>query len=223
MPLGEPPPPAALSRLPERRIAGQVLHRVFRRRDRQPWWFSSVGPKENPDDCGRFDLPPPDGACYLGTSKTAAALEAFQDFGEGLLPDAELRARARAEVEAPRDVPAAAGLTSEKARGAGVTAALWSGSTRSRTQAWTVALRRAGWRALYHGIQHDPSGRLRAVTLLDTAGAHPPYDDPAGWAPSTHGLHDDEDLLRRLARFGIHVTRSDPQLPVTPLDDTGLV
>lgn len=47
---------------------------------------------------GRCDLPLPDGACYLATTIDGAVLEALQGFGEGLLPESELRARAGAEV-----------------------------------------------------------------------------------------------------------------------------
>lgn len=112
-------------------------------------------------------------------------------------------------------------LTSKRARGVGVTAALWAGSIRALTQRWAIAFRRAGWRALYHGIQHDPTGRLRAVTLFDTAGAHPPYGDD--WRRTTHDLHDDDELIDTLARYGIRVTRSDPNLPLVSLDDSGLI
>jgi hypothetical protein len=194
------------------------LWRAFQRRFTQPWWFASVDPAD-PHGCGRFDLPAPYGACYLGTSKAAAVLEAFADFSHGLLPAEALRRRAAAELTGPDSAPSAAQLTAAKALGLGVTAALWAGPDRPCTQAWADGLHRAGWRAAYHGIQHDPAGRLRAVTLFDRAGTHPPFDDADGWAHTTAGLHDDPDVAATLARFGLEVTRDDVELEFAALDD----
>jgi hypothetical protein len=217
MPLRCPPPgPSLLARLPRVRLAGRTLWRVFARHRHQPWFFASV--PADPRAGGRFDLPVPDGACYLTTSKTAAVLEALQDFGEGLLPGTALRRRAAARVTAPQTAPAAAQLTAAAGRGVGVTAALWAGEDRVCTQAWAASLHRAGWRAAYAGVAHDPAGRLRAVTLFDTAGAHPPYDDPA-WRYRVEPL-DGPDVRAALARYGITVTRSDPELSFVDLDAT---
>lgn len=138
------------------------------------------------------------------------------------MPDAELRNRSRAEVVAPPDSPLAANLTAARARGSGVHAVLWADADRAKTQAWAQQLRRAGHQAIFHGIQHDPTGRLRAVTLFDQEGQHAPYDDPAGWTATTHPLHTDGSLHQTLRRYGITITRSDPSLPVVALADSGL-
>jgi hypothetical protein len=176
---------------------------------------------KDPEQHGRFDLPAPAGACYLALSPVAAVLETFQHF-DGRLPDVELRSRRRAELIAPPDAPGAANLAAPAARGLGVTAALWAGAPRALTQSWALALHRAGWLALQHGISHDPAGRLRGVTLFDAAGEHLPYDDK-GWEAAARTLHDDEVLGQQLHRFGIVVTRSDVQLPVVSLADSGLL
>lgn len=152
----------------------------------------------------------------------AAVLEAFQNFS-GLLPDIELRLRRRAEVLAPATAPVAANLAAPGARGFGVTAAIWADNNRPLTQSWAYALHRAGWRALHHGIQHDPEGRLRAVTLFDAAGEHAPYEDEDGWAVQIRTLHDDDRLVLALHRYGVTVMRSDVYLPVVPLEDSGLL
>jgi hypothetical protein len=214
VPLPQPPDPAALTGLPRFRLRDRVLHRVFRASRPAPWWFSSAD--------GRFDLPRPLGSCYLGRTPVAAVLEAFQHFS-GLLPDIELRLRRRAEVAAPPTAPIAANLAAPGARGLGVTAAIWADNDRALTQSWAYALHRAGWRALHHGIQHDPEGRLRAVTLFDAEGEHAPYEDDDGWAVQIRTLHDDDRLMMALHRYGVAVMRSDVYLPVVPLEDSGLL
>ena len=196
---------------------------MFRASRPSPWWFGHLpAHPEAAAAAGRFDLPEPLGACYLAGTPIAAVLEAFQDLGPALLPDVELRLRRRAEVVAPPTAPAAADLSATRARAFGITAALWAGGDRGPTQQWALALVRAGWRALHHGIQHDPAGRLRAVTLFDQAGEHAPFGDAEGWAPTVHTLHDDAALIAALGRYGIRVLRSDVQLPVVRLEDLGL-
>lgn len=195
---------------------------MFRRDRPSPWWFASLDAEAPPRRQGRFDLPAPDGTCYLARSKVAAVLETFAEH-DGALPDVELRNRLRAEVVAPTRAPAAADLVARRARAAGVTVALWGGGGRPLTQRWAVALRRAGWVALHYGTQHDPSGGERAVALFDQAGDHLPYDDAGGWTPQVHELVDDGELREQLAAYGIDVVRSDAQLPMVDLDDTGLV
>lgn len=222
MPLGQPPLPGELALLPRLAVRGLRLHRIFSASRASPWWFASLPPGDvNPDVHGRFDLPEPVGACYLALTPVAAVLEVFPHFS-GRLPEIELRKRRLVSVLAPKGTPAAANLVAQAARGLGVTAALWAGGDRALTQRWAAALHRAGWRALRQGISHDPAGRLRAVTLFDSAGEHLPYDDP-GWLGEVATLHEDLALRRALARFGIRVARSDVTLPVVALDDSGLL
>jgi hypothetical protein len=219
VPLADPPPVEVARALPARRLAGTILHRVFRRDRPDPWWFATV--PERPEHGGRFDLPAPFGACYWATSPVAAALEALADMPLGVVPDAELRARSRAVTTGPAGVRAVQ-LTAARAHAAGVAAALWAGDDRLLTQAWAARLHQARWEAAYHGTQHDPTGRLRAVTLFDLAGDHPPSDG-RDWAVERYPLHDDVELRDGLARYGLHVTRSDVDLRVVGLDDSGLL
>lgn len=193
---------------------------MFLRRFAQPWWFAAVDP-DDVDSCGRFDLPHPNGACYLGATKAAALLEAFGEFSRGVLPDEALRRRAAAQVTAPASAPPAANVTAPRCHGVGVTAALWAGGDRGCTQQWAEALHRAGWRSVWHGIQHDPSGTLRAVTVFDRAGAHPPFDDAEGWQVDVTGLDDDADAAATLAGYGLRVIRSDVESDFVDLDDVG--
>ena len=211
-----PPAVDVLAGLATRRTAGLTLHRVHRVGN-SAWFFASTPAQGN-----RFDLPAPDGSCYTATSAIGAVLETFQHLEHGLLPDQELRGRRRLEVVAPEMSPAAANLTAARARGAGVTLELFTTPDRPLTQRWAEQLRRAGHRALLHPLRHDPTGRLRGVTLFDRAGAHLPYDS-AAWTGLSCSMHDDAALRAGLARYALTVERSDPDLPVLTLEDSGLL
>lgn len=204
MPLAEPPDRAgSLADVPAEPVSGRRLHRVWRLDGSgDPWWYASV-PDDDDDPGGRWDLPAPMGTCYTATSAVGAVLEALQAHLVNL-PRAELRTRRRAQIDAPPDAPDAADVTDRQLAGRGVTASLWAGVDRALTQRWAAAFRRDGWWALHGGIQHDPSARLRAVALFDTAGAHPPTTG-SGWAYTTATLHDDGDLAGELDRFGVTV------------------
>jgi hypothetical protein len=237
MPLGEPPAADLLDQIPSFTVSRQTLHRVYRPtgpdgEERSAWWFASV--PEDPDHLGgRFDLPLPDGSCYLALSPVAAVLEVFQDYGKGLLPEDELRVRRRMEVVAPESAPPAADLTDPQAYGtAGVTAGLWAGGDedvnlmsgmRAKTQRWAARLHEANWRSVHHGIQHDPSGTQRAVTLFDRAGQHAPYEDADDWEAQceVHELLGDVELRSDLGSYGVQVARADVDLPIIDLDDSG--
>lgn len=216
MPLPWPPREAAsLAGLPSEPLRGRTIHRVWHHHTadgtprEDPWWFASVPDDSN--DGGRYDLPAPMGACYTATRPVGALLEALQAWLT-TLPAAELRVRRLATIETPSDAPAAARLTARTAAGQfGITAALWAGADRPRTQAWAAAFRRDGWWAVYGGIQHDPSGQLRGHTLFDHHGAHPPTFG-ANWPVAASSLHDDPAVLDELDRYGIHV-REPGDLP----------
>jgi hypothetical protein len=96
---------------------------------------------------------------FDGPSLASALVEVFQGFSLGRLPVSEIAARVRAEVTAPPRAPGAAQLIPARALAAGVTVGRWATVDRPLTPRWAVALRRAGWRALYAGVQHDPTGR----------------------------------------------------------------
>lgn len=216
MALGEPPVAGgSLADVPRERVAGRVLYRVWRPTAAggvvrpHPWWFASA-----PADSvagGRFDLADPMGTCYFATQPVGAVLEALAGHLRSL-PVAELRARRLARAVAPDVMAAAARLTSKVIAGRhGVTAALWAGTDRALTRRWAAAFRRDGWWALYAGLQHDPSGRLRGFALFDHAGAHPPTTGGA-WTFDSAGLHDDPGLRDSLARYGVEV-REPGDLP----------
>lgn len=223
VPQSDPLAPHLLTGLPVKPTVGLRLHRVFRSDRLSAWFFASVPTGGDPGSSGRFDLPHPDGTCYVADSAVGAVLETFQHLEGGLLPDAELRRRARLEVVAPSSSPPAVNLAAARARGAGVTLELFATPDRALTQRWAVQLRRAGHRALWHAQRHDPTGRLRTATLFDQAGTHAPYGDDTGWAGTQHELHTDAALRAALGRYDVTVTRSDPSVPVIRLDESGLL
>lgn len=210
MPLSEPPATGELRRLPAERLAGRKLYRLYNRRRASPWWFASA-PRDAAEG-GRFDLPAPDGTCYFGTTSAAATLEGLQDLlGTGLLHRSVLERLALAEIAAPATAPVAAKLTTARATALGVTAGLWADADRALTQRWAAALHRV-WEALYAGIQHDPTGRARAVALFDAAGEHPPAGR-SRWRWTTRPAADDPRVASTLTRHGLVVV-GDGDLPV---------
>lgn len=221
MPLREPPVEArSLANVPAQPLAGVTVFRVWRplppdeKPRPEPWWFASV-PNERRWEGGRFDLPAPMGTCYFATRPVGAVIEHLQalvGFAHFTLPADELRARRLAQVAVPADVPGAARLTSRVLAGwFGVTAALWAGPDRALTQRWAAAFRRDGWWALYSGLQHDPSGRLRGFAVFDHAGDHPPTLG-GEWTYDTASIVDDEPLVDDLSAFGLEV-REPGDLP----------
>lgn len=218
MTLGSPPARGVLRRLASWRLAGRELHRVHRA-SRPLWWFASTDPA-HPEHGGRFDLSAPNGSCYVATTAAAAVLEALQhDFAGGLLPASALRRRALSTVSAPAGAPPAAHLTSRRAAAAGVTVGLWSDPDRSLTRRWAAELHGAGWQALHHGAQHDPTGAGRSVTLFDRAGEHVPWGDV--WPdPDTQPLVT-PTTTALLGRHGITVTGDRPDLDPVDLPPDG--
>ena len=216
MPLQNPPAGAGtLAALPKQSLARRTLYRVWRHdladgtERRAPWWFASADPgiKEG----GRFDLSEPMGTCYLATRPEAALLEALQ-MRLTNLPREELAVRRIAHVTPPGDAPDAAMLTARRVAGKfGITAELWAGRDRALTRAWAQALRRDGWWAIYGGVSHDPSGRLRSVALFDGHGEHPPTHGGC-WRYHSCSIAHDTSLERALERFGVSV-REPGQLP----------
>lgn len=220
MPLGEPPPRQRLWRLPTIRLAGRTLWRCHRSGGTLPtprpmWWFASSAPGPSG---GRFDLAPPHGSCYTASSLAGAVVEAFQEhWGAGsLLPATALARRVVSSVTVPATAPPAATLSHRRCLAAGVTAALWADRDRTVTKRWAAELHGAGHQAIHHGIQHDPGGRLRAVTLFDTAGAREPWG--LAWPEPTSIACRDGRVVAVLAARGVRVTGHRPTLPIVEHD-----
>lgn len=162
-----------LERFPRRTLRGdRPLHRLHRS-GREPWWFSE-------DGSGRFDpVGTGSGACYLAEQPLGAWVEVFRK--RMLIAEPEIRTRSLLSVRMERDLRLA-DLTSRRALGFGVTAALGADERYEPSHAFAVAAFRAGFDGVRYLVRHDPSQRLYGLALFGTAGATAANDPrwPAG-------------------------------------------
>jgi hypothetical protein len=162
--LAYPPDEAAgLVGFPEAALGGSVeLFRVVRA-GREAWYFGSSGD-------GRFDLPPPDGTCYLATEPEVAFVEALGGgLRDGVVSRAFVEARRLRRLRVPF-VHRMALLADRRARRFGVTAEIHTVVPYDLSQQWARRLRAAGFDAVAYLARHDPSGAGHSVALFGKAG-----------------------------------------------------
>ncbi len=117
---------------------------------------------------GRFDLPPPEGTCYLATDEITALLEVIgPDLERGAISSDFLKARSIRKLRLPEEVDLA-DLTSRKAVRFGVTLEIATLLPYDLPQAWALALRSIGAPGLAYQPRHDPSRRVSLALF----GAH---------------------------------------------------
>jgi hypothetical protein len=119
---------------------------------------------------GRFDLPAPDGTCYLASDDLGALLELL---GPDLLPGSGapaslLQGRHLRTLHVPRRQRLADALA-EKAV-AWVTSELWTITPYALPQAWARALHQNGYEGLRYAGRHRTARRPFAVALFGRAG-----------------------------------------------------
>lgn len=125
------------------------------------WWFSS-------DGSGRFDLPAPDGTCYLATDAYAAIREATRlgPVSSDWVSARELR------KTAPPDRDARLAATSYKAAGTyGITTELVTLVPYDLPRRWAAAFRAHGFDGIRHQLRHDQRARPSGAALFGPAGA----------------------------------------------------
>lgn len=175
-----PPPadPAALADFP--RMVLQPITRLFRvgRADREPWWFGSSLE-------GRFDLPEPDGTCYLAMDPLSAVLEVIGSDREGGFVSAELFAGRRVYELHVEEDHSLADLAAAPAAGFGVTLEIHSLVPYDLPQAWARRLRAAGFQGVCYLLRHHPSG-VDGIALFGLHGERDDWpiesEDPIGAA-----------------------------------------
>jgi hypothetical protein len=179
--------------------------RVFRahRAELSPWWFSSSGQ-------GRFDLPPPDGTCYVASDAQAALRERLGDslVAAGVVPASLIDGA----VVSTLTVPRGSQLADTTAEGAAdfVTREISTITPYEVPQAWARALRADG----HGGIRYQPrfttSPRTFAYALFGAAGMAAWAADPAPLAAAEVAARARVTVERapRLARLTI-LSRQD--------------
>jgi hypothetical protein len=175
-----PEDPSELREFPVRALLpDRDLFRVVRIGN-GPWWFGSSME-------GRFDLPEPDGTCYLAADALSALAEIIGPESERGLVSAEfLRGRRLVRLRVPRET-VVSDATSRKAIGFGVTAEIGSVVPYDCPQAWASKLRAAGAEGIVYWLRHDPS-RVEGFALFGPHGERRDWpwetDDPKGIPPS---------------------------------------
>lgn len=125
------------------------------------WWFSS-------DGSGRFDLPAPEGTCYLATDAYAAIREATRlgPVSADWVTERELR------ETAPPDPHARLAATTRKAAGNyGITTELVTLVPYDLPRRWATAFRAHGYDGIRHQLRHDQRARPSGVAVFGPAGA----------------------------------------------------
>ena len=151
---------SGLSRFPQKTIfEATELWRVTRK-GRQPWFFSSGMD-------GRFDLPDPEGTCYLGFDPCAALLEVLA--GSAIVSTVFLEERRIRKLVLP-EACTAADVTSKRAASYGITLEIGTIVPYDIPQEWALCLRGAGRGGIVYFARHDPSG-ARSLALFGDAGA----------------------------------------------------
>ncbi len=162
-PLG----PEALQRFPARTLRrSQALFRIHRA-GVGPWWFGSSGDL-------RFDLPSPQGTCYLAVHPIGAFVEVFE--ATRTIPLAELDARRLARTAAPGE-RRLANTTVRRALAYGCPLTIGASERYERTQQWASALAAAGFDGILYRLSHDPRAQEFGVALFGPEGEPP--DPPA--------------------------------------------
>lgn len=200
--LAWPPPVSDLQNFPTTRRIPRRLHRVSEFTG--TWWFSS-----RPDGGGRFDLPAPEGTCYLADDLETALGEKLLRRPKKLVPAERLRELVHSEIRVVKPL-VVANLTSTRATAYGVNAEIHTTLDYRKTQAWAHKLRKAGARGLRYAARSDPSLEERCVALFGGSGAH--ARAPAGMRTGERKL-DTRRARRLLAERGVLVVPIPRELP----------
>ena len=184
-------PPDDLAGFPTRPLSPKTpLFRVVRK-GRNPWWFGS-------GMTGRFDLPEPDGTCYLAGDPLSALLELIgPEIESGAVSSELLRDRRLRELRVPEETELS-DLTSRKASQFGITSEIGSLVPYDVPQSWAARLRALGSGGVVYWLRHDPS-RSEGYALFG------PHGERKRWRKGKE-LAISRDLVERLAReCGIEV------------------
>lgn len=158
--LKRPPKDCArLGGFPKRRVSeSETLWRVTRAGN-GPWFFGSSLE-------GRFDLPTPDGTCYLGFDPFGALLEVLA--GAATVTTEFLEDRRIRELNLPRPHEAA-DVTAPGAVEFGITLEINTIVPYEIPQAWALCLRRVGNEGILYFARHSPAP-VQSLALFGRSG-----------------------------------------------------
>lgn len=148
---------------PEHRLGrGHQLHRVCRG-DRRPWWFCADG------QC-RFDVPAPDGTCYLGEDEIAGLLEVIgPDLRDGVIASTFVEQRVVRTLRLP-SVHRLADTVDRRAAGLGCTNEIATITPYDVPQAWAEAFRQSGFDGVRYRLRFDTGRAPTGIALFGKAG-----------------------------------------------------
>jgi hypothetical protein len=147
-----------------------------------PWWFSAADrPARTEPKIGRFDLPFPNGTCYLGAYLDSAASENLRE-STVTAREAQTAADERHLSQMPLGRwygERIANFTSEDTPRYGAPADI-AILDRPCARRWALAAHRSGFQGLLYRLREDPQRRC-GLALFGHAGESPP---PGQSAPS---------------------------------------
>jgi len=128
-----------------------------------PWWFGSTLN-------GRFDLPLPNGTCYLASDDLGAILETLgpELLPGGLAPESLLHGRFLRALRLPHNHRVANCLAQQAAKW--VTAEISTLTPYEVPQAWAKAFHRIGFQGVRYAPRHSTSRRTHLVAIFGPAG-----------------------------------------------------
>lgn len=179
------PPPAVLDGFPRWRLRrSRTLYRAHHRK-RGPWWFSS-------SLRGRFDLPPPDGTCYLALDELSAFRERLGErlSGLGLLSAAAADSVVVSRLRVPGELQLA-DTCHPSAMSFGLTREIATVTPHALPQRWAAGFHAAGMRGVRYQSRFSTSVKANAVALFGTDGAS---DWPTGESRGGRAVAEDAGI-----------------------------
>lgn len=176
-----------LSVLPPRTLqAEQSLYRAHRQ-DFSPWWYAS-------DDGGRFNLPKPDGTCYLAHNEATAIREvAGESLARAGLITADFAAdRVVSTLNPPPGTSKLADLTDSAAATVGLTREVYTCTPYELPRKWAAAIRAHGFDGIVYLARFSTGIDDLALAFFGATGqaGHPadPAPRPLASAAAAHGF-----------------------------------
>lgn len=158
-------PPAMLDGFPRWRLRrSQTLFRAHHRQH-APWWFSS-------NFHGRFDLPPPEGTCYLALHEVSAFRERLGErlSALGLLSAHETDSIMVSRLRVPRELRLA-DTCHPSAVSFGLTREIATVTPYALPQQWAAAFHAVGMRGVRYESRFSTAAKANAVAVFGSGGA----------------------------------------------------